>query len=93
MYDTPKYSMFAVEMWGWAIANEEGGSISIRSGISHRQYTFVCMGHPDMFICKLGPIGALRLNSIIINHNFAALHHEARNNSLKDSMFVVHIQS
>ena len=51
------------------------------------------MWHPDMLICELWPVGALRLNPIIINHDFAALHHETRNDSLEDSILVMHIQT
>ena len=51
------------------------------------------MGHPYMLICELWPVGALSFNSIIINHDFAALHHETGNDSLEDSILVVHIQS
>ena len=51
------------------------------------------MGHPDMLICELRPVSALRLNPIIINHDLTALHHEARNDSLEDSILVMHIQT
>ena len=49
--------------------------------------------HPDMLICELWPVGALGLNSIIINDDFATLHHETRDDSLEDSCLVVQIQS
>ena len=93
MDDTPENSVFTVEMWRRPIANEEGGSICIRSCICHRQNAFVCVGHPDVLICKLRPIGALRLNAVVVDDDLTALHHEAWNDSLEDSTLEVHIQS
>ena len=47
--------------------------------------------NPDLLIRKLCAVDALRLSSIIIDDDLAALHHEARNDPLEDTSAVVQI--
>ena len=51
------------------------------------------MRHPNLLIRKFGSVRTLGIFAIIVLDNLSTLHHEARNDSLKDSIFVVHVQT
>ena len=51
------------------------------------------MSHPDLFVGELGTISTLSFFSFVILDNFATLHHEAGNDSLKDSLPVMDIHT
>ena len=51
------------------------------------------MRHPNLLVSELGSIRALSILAIIILDNLATLHHEARNDSLENSIPVVDIQT
>ena len=51
----------------------------------------MCVGHPDLLICKFGAIGALSFLTIVIRHYLTSLHHETWNHSLKHSIAIVHV--
>jgi len=51
----------------------------------------MCMREPNAFVCKLCSVDALGLRSVIVDDNFTALHHEARDNPLKHSILIVQV--
>ena len=76
--------MLAIQVRRRPVANEERAAISIRSTIRHRKKALVSVSHPDLFIGEFGSVGAQSIDTIIVVHDLATLHHEAWNDTLED---------
>ena len=86
-------SMLAIKVRRRPVTNEERAAISIRSTIRHRKKALMGMSHPDLLIGEFGSIGAQSIDAIIVVHNLAALHHEAWNDTLEDSVLKVDVEA
>ena len=91
MDDPTIHSMLGIQVRRWPVANEEGASIRIRSAICHRKDSLMRVSNPDLFISKFRPVGAQSIDAVVVVHDFAALHHEARNDALKDPILEMNV--
>ena len=85
--------MLTIKMWCFLVANEERCSIGVGASVGHGENAGVSVGHPDLFIGKLGTISTLSFLSFVVLHDLATLHHEAGDDSLKNSLFVMDIHT
>ena len=85
--------MLAIQVRRRPVANEERAAVSIRSTIRHRKKALVGVSHPDLFIGEFGSVGAQSIDTIIVVHDLAALHHKAWNDTLEDSVPEVNIEA
>ena len=93
MDDPTVDSMLGIQVRSWPVTNEEGASISIRSPIRHRKDTLMGVSDPDLFIGELRPVGAESIDTVVVVHDFAALHHKARNDALKDPILEMNVKA
>lgn len=86
-----KDSVLAVQVRGRVVADKERTAIGVRARVRHRKNACVRVGHPDLLVCELGPVYALRLSAVVVNDNFSALHHETWDNALENAIAVMEI--
>lgn len=89
--DSTEDGVLTVEMWRGPIANEEGAAISVGTSIGHRKDTLMRVRHPHLLVGELSAVDALRLRTIVVHDNLAALHHEAGDDALEDASAVVQV--
>ena len=51
------------------------------------------VSNPDLFIGEFRPVGAQSIDTVVVVHDFAALHHEARNDALKDPILEMNVEA
>lgn len=71
MDDSAKDNMFVVQTWLRPITDEYPRPVGVRSFVCHRQYSWVRVGVPNLFVIKSTSIHAESIREVV-----PALHHE-----------------